>query len=165
MTFADISAGCALFIDANTFVYHFTLHPGLAAPCTHLLDRVFRREVTAFTSTHVLTDVAHRVMALEAVTSGLPQARVVHRLKTHPSEILKLARFQQAVADIPRFGVQVLDVSLRHVWMATTISRSIGLLSGDALIVAVMQDRGLNDLASHDGDFDRVPGLVRYDPQ
>jgi predicted nucleic acid-binding protein len=36
-----------------------------------------------------------------------------------------------------------------------------GLLCGDALIVAVMQERGLTDLASNDADFDRVPALVR----
>ncbi len=30
--------------------------------------------------------------------------------------------------------------------------------------VAVMQAHGLTHLASHDGDFDRVPGLTRYAP-
>jgi predicted nucleic acid-binding protein len=34
----------------------------------------------------------------------------------------------------------------------------------DALIVAVMQRHGLVVLASHDADFDRVPGLTRYAP-
>jgi predicted nucleic acid-binding protein len=32
-----------------------------------------------------------------------------------------------------------------------------GLLSGDALIVAIMQANGLTKLASIDTDFDRVP--------
>ncbi|MGH7138169.1 MAG: hypothetical protein ACREHD_20655 [Pirellulales bacterium] len=36
------------------------------------------------------------------------------------------------------------------------------MLSGDALIVATMQHFGLTSLASHDADFDRVPGLTRY---
>ena len=40
----------------------------------------------------------------------------------------------------------------------------MGLLSNDALIVAVMQANGLTRLASHDADFDRVPGLTRYAP-
>ena len=39
-----------------------------------------------------------------------------------------------------------------------------GLLSGDALILAVMQTHGLTHLASNDADFDRVPGIVRYGP-
>jgi predicted nucleic acid-binding protein len=38
------------------------------------------------------------------------------------------------------------------------------LLTGDALIVAVMQEHGLTNLASNDADFDRVPGLTRYAP-
>jgi predicted nucleic acid-binding protein len=37
-------------------------------------------------------------------------------------------------------------------------------LSGDALIVAFMRHHGLTHLASHDADFDRVPGLTRYSP-
>jgi predicted nucleic acid-binding protein len=38
------------------------------------------------------------------------------------------------------------------------------LLINDALIVAVMTVNGLSRLASHDTDFDRVPGLTRYAP-
>jgi predicted nucleic acid-binding protein len=37
-------------------------------------------------------------------------------------------------------------------------------LSGDALIIAVMREHGLVSLASHDADFDRVAGIVRYGP-
>jgi predicted nucleic acid-binding protein len=32
------------------------------------------------------------------------------------------------------------------------------------LIVAVMQANGLVHWASHDADFDRVPGITRYAP-
>jgi predicted nucleic acid-binding protein len=44
------------------------------------------------------------------------------------------------------------------------LSRQYELLSGDALIVAVMQVHGLTNLASNDTDFDRVPGLTRFAP-
>ncbi len=40
----------------------------------------------------------------------------------------------------------------------------MGLLSNDALIVAVMQANGLSKLASSDQDFDRIPWLTRYEP-
>jgi len=33
------------------------------------------------------------------------------------------------------------------------------------LLVAVMQANGFTKLASHDNDFDRVPGMTRYAPQ
>jgi predicted nucleic acid-binding protein len=47
---------------------------------------------------------------------------------------------------------------------AASSSRQTGLLSNDALIVAVMQANGLTRLASSDRDFDRIPGLTRYEP-
>ncbi|NLY01467.1 MAG: PIN domain-containing protein [Rhodopirellula sp.] len=48
--------------------------------------------------------------------------------------------------------------------IAASVSQTTGLLTNDALVVAVMQEHGLTDLASHDTDFDRVPGLTRYAP-
>jgi predicted nucleic acid-binding protein len=45
---------------------------------------------------------------------------------------------------------------------ATTLSQKHQLLTGDALVVAVMLDQGLTNVASTDADFDRVPGVTRY---
>ena len=45
-----------------------------------------------------------------------------------------------------------------------SLSQQYGLLTNDALTVAVMQANGLTKIASHDTDFDRVPGLTRYAP-
>jgi len=105
MIFLDLAAGESIFVDANTLIYHFTPHPQFGAACAALLQRVQRRELTAYTSTH--------------------------------------------------------DSLVRA---ATTMSRQFGLLSGDALVVAVMRAHGLSHLASHDADFDRVPGITRYAP-
>jgi len=165
MTFADIAGGASLFIDANTLVYHFTLHPQFEPACTELLERIARQEVSAFTSTHVLSDVAHRVMTLEAMTLlGWPLAGIARRLRRHPADVQALTRFRQAVEEVPHFGIQILSIPPPMVATAAAVSQQVGLLSGDALIVAVMQDRGLTQLASHDADFDRVPGLTRYAP-
>jgi predicted nucleic acid-binding protein len=79
-------------------------------------------------------------------------------------EIQRLLRFRQAVQQIPLFGIQILPITASLVEAATAVSQGIGLLSGDALIVAVMQDQGLTHLASNDADFDRVPGVTRYAP-
>jgi predicted nucleic acid-binding protein len=44
------------------------------------------------------------------------------------------------------------------------VNTKTGLLSNDALIVAVMEANGLSELASSDKDFDRVPWLTRDEP-
>jgi predicted nucleic acid-binding protein len=58
----------------------------------------------------------------------------------------------------------VLPVLELHVLQAAQLSRTYELLTGDALIVAVMQANGLTNLASLDPDFDRVPAITRYAP-
>jgi len=58
----------------------------------------------------------------------------------------------------------VLPVTQPLVEAATRLSHQFELLTGDALIVALMQQQGLINIASLDTDFDRVPGLTRYAP-
>ncbi len=165
MTFADIPNNAAVFIDANTFVYHFTLDPVLAVPCTQLLDRIARQEIRGMTAADVLNDVAHRVMVLEAATVlGWTGTGITKRLRQQPAEIKRLTRFRQAVQEVPGFGIQVVPVTSSLVETATAVSQQCGLLSGDALIVAVMQQYGITDLASLDSDFDHVAGITRYSP-
>ena len=104
-------------------------------------------------------------MTVEAMAQfGWPLAGIGRQLRRHPTEIQKLSRFQQAVHEVPLFGVQVLPITFPLVETATALSRQLGLLTGDALIVAVMQSHGLTNLASNDADFDRVPGITRYGP-
>lgn len=165
MNFTAIPIGTSLFLDANTLVYHFAPNPNFGPPCQQLMERIARREVMGFTSAHVLTNVAHRLMTLEAVlTFGWPLTNIASRLKRRHSEISRLTRFRQAIDEIRQLGIRVIPIAEQDVVKAARLSQQYELLSGDALIVAVMQEHDLTHLASHDADFDRVPGLTRYAP-
>jgi predicted nucleic acid-binding protein len=85
-------------------------------------------------------------------------------LRKHRAEIPKLNVYREAVARIGLLGIQVISVTLPMVEAATTASARHELLTGDALIIAVMNANGLTNLASSDSDFDRVPGITRYTP-
>src|SRR5262249_18415525 len=75
MTFDQIPAGVAVFLDANSLVYHFTNGPMYGAASTRSVHEVEQGAVSGFTSTDVLTDVAHRLMTLEAIAvNGWPYA-------------------------------------------------------------------------------------------
>ena len=100
--------------------------------------------MTGFLSTSAFSEIAHRLMTLEAcVTFGWPYAGIAQRLRRHPAEIVKLRRFRQALDEIIGLGVHVLSVTQQDVVLAAELSRQHGLLSGDALILAVMQSYGL----------------------
>ena len=54
--------------------------------------------------------------------------------------------------------------SICNLLAAAPLSQQAGLLINDALIVALMQANSHTKLASHDADFDRLAGIVRYAP-
>jgi predicted nucleic acid-binding protein len=166
MTFNQIPANVALFLDANVLVYYFAPDPGFGPACQVLIDRISQlQDVSAYTSTHVLSEVAHQLMILEAVALlGWPLAGITRRLERHPAEVQELTRFRQAIDEVPRLGIEVLPIERHLMPMAAAFSQLHGLLTNDALTVATMQDQALTHLASHDSDFDRVPGITRYAP-
>lgn len=66
MTFAQLGAGDAIFVDANTFTYHFEPHPRWGAACTQLLQRIELQQLVGYTTSHVVAEVSHRLMTIEA---------------------------------------------------------------------------------------------------
>lgn len=165
MTFDELPSGASVFLDANIMVYHYTAHPLWGSPCQQLMERIGGRDIFGWSSTHALADVAHRVMTVEAMTEfGWAVAGMVRRLRDHPGEARKLRSARRVVQDVSRSAIHVVAVTPDLVVEATGISQETGLLTGDALIVAIMRDHGLTHLASHDADFDRVADLTRYAP-
>jgi predicted nucleic acid-binding protein len=165
MTLADVPAGATVFVDANVLIFALTNHPGHGIACDAFLDRIENQEILAVASIHVLGEVVHRMMTIEAADRfGWPIQGIANRLRRHPTEVQQLVRPRQALDEITAARVGVLAVAAPEVGLATDISRQTGLLYGDALIVAVMRDHQLTHLASLDADFDRVPGLTRYSP-
>src|SRR5262245_21221252 len=165
MTFDQIPSNCSVFIDANILIYYFTPDPVLGPACQQLIGRIARQEFVAYTSTYVLLDVGHRLMTLEAIARfGWPQTGIARRLRQHPADVQQLHRYRQAFDEVPRLGIDVLSVSPHLLAVAGAVCQQTGLLTDDALIVALMQDETITRIATHDSDFDRVPGLTRYAP-
>src|SRR5438105_2255123 len=165
MIFDDLVAGEAVFLDTNTLLYHFAPDPALGAACTKLLIRIKRQEIQAYTSTHVVGEMAHRLMTLEAMqTQGWPAMGIGQRLRKHPGVIQKLTIFRQAIQEVPGFGIHVLSIPPDLLDAGAAASQVAGLLTNDGIIVAVMKANALTRIASNDPDFDRVAGITRYAP-
>src|ERR1700687_1682057 len=101
MIFADLTAGDSVFLHANTFIYHFGPDPTLGLPCSQLLQRIENQELTGFTSVHLLAEVVHKLMTIEAnAIFGWPMAGMANRLRRHPGEVQKLKAFRIALDQI-----------------------------------------------------------------
>jgi predicted nucleic acid-binding protein len=165
MIFADLATGDSVFVDANTLIYHFGPHPAFGTACRQLIQRIETQDLLGFTSTHTLAEVAHQLIIVEALSlPGWSAGKVKKRLRQQPAALQSLKRFRTAVETVLQSRIKVLPIDPPLLGAAVMISQQYGLLTNDALIVAVMQANGLTKLASHDADFDRVPGLTRYAP-
>lgn len=165
MTFHDLPAGAMVFIDANCLVYAATSDPTYGVACQRLLNEIENKNIQGCTSAHVLGDLSHRLMTIEAaLLFTRPMTGMANWLRRHPAEVQRLAQYRQSLDDLLAIPLPILPVTGSQVSRAANLSRLHGLLTNDALIVAIMQDHGLTYLASNDSDFDRVPGITRYAP-
>jgi predicted nucleic acid-binding protein len=165
MTFADLVTGMALFLDANTLVYHFTHDPQFGQACSDLLTRIEQGDLQGLTSSHVVAEMAHRLMTHEASSQFVwPAAGIAARMGRHPAQVQQLSLYRRAIDELSLIRLAILPVTGPQVSLAADLIRQPGLLVNDAVIVVVMRDHNLTALASHDADFDRVPGLTRYAP-
>jgi uncharacterized protein len=165
VTFHDLPVGATVFLDANCLVYAATADATYGSACQHLLEQIENKVFQGCTSAHVLGDLTHRLMTIEAAPLfQRPMSGIANWLRRHPAEVQQLRQYQQSLDDLLAVPITILPVTGTLIYRAAGFSRLHGLLTNDALIVAIMQEQGLTHLASNDGDFDRVPGLTRYAP-
>jgi predicted nucleic acid-binding protein len=163
--FRTLPDGESVFFDANTLIYHFGGDPQHGPACKALLDRVEQQRLAGHTSAHVLAEVAHRLMVIEACGKfGWPTQGATARLRRRPAEVQQLALYRRSLDEITLIGLAVHSLTAQLVSVAADRTKQYGLLTNDALIVVVMEQHKLTNLASNDADFDRVPGLTRYAP-
>jgi len=165
MTLADFVPGDDTFVDANIFVYHFAVNPVLQPISSQFLQRIENQEIRGYTSLHILSDVAHRLLTMEAQAQHRwSSGKLIQRLKQNPAVFQTFTRFRTAIERITQSRVAVLSSTPALMVTATQICQQSGLLITDALTVALMQANNLAKIASDDSDFDRIPGLTRYAP-
>src|SRR5436190_14953875 len=101
MTLDDIPSGAAAFVDANTFVYAFMADPLFGPACDRLLQQIDNGQIQGITSAHVVAEMAHRLMTLEAgMRTGRPPAGLTNWLKRHPPEVRRLVRPRQGIDEL-----------------------------------------------------------------
>jgi predicted nucleic acid-binding protein len=158
----DLAQGTRVFIDSPVFLYVFA---GSSASCRALLKNCEDQVVTAVTSTLVLTEVCHRLMAFEAASKGLMPPRAVGRqLRFRPDVVRQLTAYLEYLERIPLMGVDVLPLELGTFTRASDVRAATGLLTNDSIIVATMRDAGVTAIATADRDFERVEGITVYRP-
>ncbi len=158
----DIPPGERVFVDANTFVYHFT---GVSGECTAFLRRCERGDVAGITGVHVLLELVHRLMMVEAVVKGLVSpGNVARKLREHPDLVQTLSQAEDQAEVVTRMGIGILPVDAGALSLSRGIRTSYRMMVNDSVTAALARREGIEAVATSDRDFLRVPGLRVYSP-
>lgn len=162
MTLNDIPDGAPVFVDANIFIYHFG---GASVQCKALLERSERQYIKAMTGVHIILEVLHRLMTMEAISKGLiTPGQPAKKLKQNLDVIRRLSEYNHCVEDIRRMRVRIYPVTMKQVRSSEMVRRLYGLMTNDSVTAAMMLNHGIVSLATLDSDLARVPDLILYQP-
>jgi predicted nucleic acid-binding protein len=162
----DLKDGSSIFIDANIFIYHFYKESKLNPASSNFLERAEKRNISGFTSISIVQEVTHRMMIAEAVAI-LPDVNrkdMVGYLKAHSDIVKKLIIHQSIPEKITSFNLEIISADIRTIERSQHMKRRYGFLSNDALSLQIMEDLKINNLASNDSDFERVPFIMVHKP-
>jgi len=162
LTLDLIPDGETVFIDANIFIYHFT---GVSPDCSQFLSRCESGLLTGITTVHLLLEVLHRLMMLEAVGKGLVEAgNIARKLRARPDIVKNLHDYAINGLRIPEMGIGVFPCSMDDCRYSQQKREFYGLLTNDSVLLASMQARGCFNLATTDADFDQVKEVSVFKP-
>ena len=154
-----------VFIDANIFIYHFSGPTEYTDSCTQFLQRIEEARLSGLTSVLILAETLHRLMIIEAATTlHVEPKQVLRHLKAHPLDVRKLTEHLTVVEKIQAFGVKILSLDIDDVLSSNAIKKECGLLTNDAINLALMRRHHIKHIATNDPDFGRVGDLVVWKP-
>jgi predicted nucleic acid-binding protein len=108
VTFDDLTSGTSAFVDDNCLVYAVTVDPRYGPACQRLMERIDQQDLRGFISAQVLSELAHRVMTLEAAARfSRPLTGMANWLRRHPAEVQQLSRHRQAIDEVRASKIQV----------------------------------------------------------
>ncbi|MCL4537102.1 MAG: type II toxin-antitoxin system VapC family toxin [Nitrospirae bacterium] len=162
MNLSTIESGTEIFIDANIFIYHFT---GASNECSEFLSRCEQGDIHGLTSVNVILEVLHRLMMIEAVRKKLAAPpNIVKKLQKQPAKIKLLNEYFINTKKIIDIGIEVNPISMETVFISQSTRLAHGLMVNDSLIIANMQELGINSLATNDKKLGEIEELFVYTP-
>ena len=157
-----LPSGATVFIDANIFVYHFVES---SEQCKTFLARCEQGELFGVTGVHVLLEVLHRLMMIEAVEAGLVSpGNVPRKLRERRGVVEQLQTYQDYTDTIPDMGIDIRPLTADIIQDSLPYRQRYGLLVNDSVSVALVLEYGIDALVTADQDFERVANYAVYRP-
>jgi len=159
----DIPSGSLCVVDTNVLLY---AEQGVSSQSQRLLRRCSNGELKAVLPQTVWQELAHKLMLAEAMTRGLVSGgNPAARLAAKPEVIRGLTLYQAKLRSLLDLGLgfepcQLADLTER----VFALQSKYGLLTNDAMVLAVALRLKADALVSADKAFRDVEGIQLYAP-
>lgn len=162
MNLDSLQKGTEVVIDANIFIYAMRLQSN---QCKRLLLRCANNELNGFLPAHVLAEVMHKLMISEARDNDWIQGTNPARLLSErPDIVKKLFRYENLIKDLLAINLQIVSAGQEDFLTVLRVQREFGLMTNDALFIAVAERLRIKTIVSADKALASVRGMILYCP-
>lgn len=163
MNLDDIPAGSLCVVDTNVLLY---AEQGVSAQAQRFIRRCASAELKAVLPQTVWQELSHKLMLAEGMMRGLTSGgNPAARLATKPEAVRGLTLYRAKVQSLLELGFgfepcQLGDLTER----GFALQQQYGLLTNDAVVLAVALRRKANALVSADKAFREIREPAVYAP-
>jgi len=163
MNLDDIPTGSLCVVDTNVLIY---AEQGISVQAQRLLERCAKGELSVTLPQSVWQELTHKLMLAEAMMKGVVSGSgLAAKLAAKHDAVSKLSIYQASVLALMLLCVG-FDPCTRAVLTDTVFSvqSRYGLLTNDAMVVAVALRLNADALVSSDRAFERVQEIRLHAP-
>jgi predicted nucleic acid-binding protein len=151
-----------VLIDTNIFIY---ASQRSSLQCVNLLERCANNEIFGIIPAHILAEVMHVLMLAEARDIGLIKDSNPARQLINNCQLVKsLSRYEGLIRDLLAIGLQLEPLQREDFLTALSLQRKYGMLTNDALFLAVALRLRVTSIVSADSVFSQVQEVDHYFP-
>ncbi len=162
MNLNQIPDNTPLIIDANIFIY---ANIKQSVQCANLLERCSKSQIYGILPVNILAEVMHIFMISEArQLEMIKKSNPAKQLSSKPDKVKVLYKYEIFIKEIFAIGLQLESLLKEDFLTAMRIQHQYGLLTNDALFLAVSDRLRIESVVTADKIFTTVPGLKVYSP-
>lgn len=157
-----IQRGDTIIIDANILIYAIQQE---STQCKRLLIQCAGDEINGVLPLHILAEVIHVLMISEARDNGwIQNSKQVKQLSEKPDRIKSLFRYESLIKDLLAINLNLVSLQQEDFITGMRIQREFGLMTNDALLIAIAERLRIKSIASADKALASVRGMILYSP-
>jgi len=162
MKLSEIRAGEWVVIDTNILVY---TNQRQSRECLEFLGRCASGELRGVVPVPMVAELVHALMLIEARENNwIERANPSRALAERPDLVRRLSRYEAQVREFFGIGLRIEPATAPDILEAVRIQRDTGLLTNDALLLAMARRLNIEAVASADKAIARAPGFTVYVP-